>query len=513
VILRVTVAILGILLMCLYLAWTGGGELAGLGGDNAIYLLTAQHFSPWSAPSEVAQYFARHSQYPPLLPLTIGLVSSWDSPQSVLYVAHASIALTLLFSLVALGVWMRSTAAPASVWIGVPVVFALLPGTYHQALVVNSETLYLAMSACALAGVSLAQARGERRWLLAGAVFVALALLTRTAGVALLAAGVIHMLRQRNLPGAVIMACAVLPIAIWSGWVLPSERESYLDDWVNLSSATDFSHVPARLQLVLTELGSSWRTRLFGDLGNVAFVANVLLTLSAVACVLRAKKGHFDGVYGVIYVAMIIAWGYIWPATISRLLFPLIPILVFQLHWLLGLAAQRVTRPQFSRFSHIALLMVLLVGASPYAASTVARFSQTMHSELAQYRRIGVRFSSAEATASHLLNSHVSMVNVLREVTDYVEPGECIFAIKPSLIGWYANRVSVQPPLERLSDEAFESAINDVSCKYVLGLDWRTPTYAAPWYPLNRLDGRVTPVKIWQLPHQAAPMAVLARRK
>ncbi|MFT5392614.1 MAG: hypothetical protein ACI8PT_002812, partial [Gammaproteobacteria bacterium] len=106
VILRVTIAVLGILLTYLYLVWTGGGELAGLGGDNAIYLLTAQHFSPWSAPSEVAQYFARHSQYPPLLPLTLGLVSSWDSPQSVLYAAHASIALTLLFSLVALGVWM-----------------------------------------------------------------------------------------------------------------------------------------------------------------------------------------------------------------------------------------------------------------------------------------------------------------------------------------------------------------------------------------------------------------------
>ena len=57
---------LALLLAAFTLWWAGSGTLlANFGGDNAIYFLTANHYSPYGVAHPAAAEFAANSIYPP----------------------------------------------------------------------------------------------------------------------------------------------------------------------------------------------------------------------------------------------------------------------------------------------------------------------------------------------------------------------------------------------------------------------------------------------------------------
>jgi hypothetical protein len=62
-----------------YLIWGWSSVLGDFGGDNAVYLLTAQYLSPYAPASDLAAQFARGSAFPPLFPLLLALTGGGES--------------------------------------------------------------------------------------------------------------------------------------------------------------------------------------------------------------------------------------------------------------------------------------------------------------------------------------------------------------------------------------------------------------------------------------------------
>ena len=65
-------------LFALLLLRFSASPVAGSGGDVPVYLLTAHWLSPHTEVSEAAEYAARHSLFPPLYPLLLGLLAGAD---------------------------------------------------------------------------------------------------------------------------------------------------------------------------------------------------------------------------------------------------------------------------------------------------------------------------------------------------------------------------------------------------------------------------------------------------
>ncbi len=158
-----------------YLIWGWSSVLGDFGGDGAVYLLTAQYFSPYSSHTDVAAQFARSSQFPPLFPLLLALAGGAES----LLTAHVVTVSCLLVAFLLYYRWVREETSSPWTAFAVTAWFALLPGTYLQALSVLSENLYLGLCMAAFLGASCWEESGHSRWLLLSAFAVGAACLTR----------------------------------------------------------------------------------------------------------------------------------------------------------------------------------------------------------------------------------------------------------------------------------------------------------------------------------------------
>ncbi len=247
------IRVLGFLLLSLaYLAWSYTSELGSFGGDNAIYLRSAEFLSPFSPNSALAASYFANSQYPPLFPLVLGLFGATGN----LLVAHLTVTSFLLAALFALYKWQRSLDIPSWWAFAVAFLFACLPGTYLQTLEILSENLYLLFSLLGLWMYRQAETTRRNDRLLGAALAVAAATLTRTAGVALLAALLSHLLlinrSRRNLAAA---ALAVAPVAAWHLW---RGGGGYVSSLTTTYGANAVAALIDRLHLQATALWYGW---------------------------------------------------------------------------------------------------------------------------------------------------------------------------------------------------------------------------------------------------------------
>jgi hypothetical protein len=176
-----------------YLIWGWSSVLGDFGGDNAVYLLTAQYLSPYAPASDLAAQFARGSAFPPLFPLLLALTGGGES----LLTAHIVTVSCLLVAFLLYFLWVREETSSPWAAFAVTACFALLPGTYLQALSVLSENLYLALCITAFFGACRWEKSGKPDWLILSAFAVSAACLTRGAGIALLAAFVAYLWLKR----------------------------------------------------------------------------------------------------------------------------------------------------------------------------------------------------------------------------------------------------------------------------------------------------------------------------
>jgi len=503
---RISLLIAGFLSLAIaYYIWTWSYELGDFGGDNAFYLLTALHFSPWSPADEVATYFASQSQYPPLYPLVLALFGGGES----LLAAHVVTTTILLLAFVAFYHWIRRAGISPLIGVLAVLLFALLPGTYIQALSVLSENLYLLFVLSSMIAIEAFEKNKRPVYLWLAAIGVACALLTRSVGVALGSAFVLFLLIRRPARYWIPVFIAFVPAALWQ-LVGHQEGQGYVSSFLVKYSNGSLGSVFGRLWEQLIVLWHGWAANFAASFVGIV-IASFLAVIGMAGAARRAYFFKVDGLYIVAYLLLIVIWPY--PAEAQRFMFVAIPILLAQG---LLLVADTLPRLRVDRFA-IDFQLLLLVAVSlvviPGLLLTIGRFVAPIPERIETFRRTQNWYvpnphgALVAGWAGKLLVEH------MKEVRKYVPANDCVYGIKPSILGFYARRISVIPPPVHFTDIEFAQYLDQTRCRFFYAFGYDSPSFPVPFYPLNRLQDSITVISGAQLPGETAPFAVLARRE
>jgi hypothetical protein len=477
--------------------------------DAHAYLLMAEALSPWTAePSPAAHYALETSVFPPLYPLLLGLLGGGDAAWG-----RAVSILCLLASLVALYGWMRARGWEQGGALLAVAAFAVLPVTLLQALEGLSEPTYLLASALCLRWVERAE-RGppglRRRRLAAAAGMAGLALATRYAGFSLVGALGIWLWVRREPRRFGLMALCLAPIGAWwlAGlWIGVSG--SYLGQLRGFNPDL-MTALPAAVRAQLLSFGPTW-SRLFvlshqpGLL--VHLLAATLGLLSLGGLVQRMRRLEPDALYAVAYLGMIALWAF--PAHLSRLLWPLVPVLlVFAAEAAAGLAARAGAR--MAPLGRAVVLLVVLGLALPSVPVFVGRFRASREVDFVAFTHTPRWYLADEPGARMDARGRRQLARAMRAVGQIVPATECVYAVEPVELMWWSGRASRRPPPPSVADPDFAAASAD--CPWFFLSPVSIAPYREPYYPSQRLgDGAQTLVLPRSGREEGLPPAALAR--
>ena len=308
---------------------------AGLFHDDGVYVVTAralaegQGYRIISLPESTPQ-----TKYPILFPWVLSLIwrISPVFPDNLLLLRMVPVVSTVVWLWLSWRLLLRC-GAPRPACAAVVALTAASPWVVFLGTSLLSETLFAALltgsllhltklhedsppvgRVCALAG------------LLAGACF-----LTRTAGIAVVAAGFAWLLMNGRRVGAVIFGVAAASLVIpWALWVL-SNTGADADSYYSASNYRSWNVVAhyawhEKFAVVARNAMYSMSTplALWGIEGTAWLFASVLLA----ACVCRGiwlTRTHPVSWFVMVYAGMIMMW--VWPPT--RFFVPLVPLFLW----------------------------------------------------------------------------------------------------------------------------------------------------------------------------------------
>lgn len=489
-----------------YLVWTSSAELAGFGGDNAMYMLAARHYAWWLPDSPTATFFAEATLYPPIFPWLLAAVGGAENVR----IAHGLVAVTLSSSVALMMLWLHRASQPPCLVMALPVVFALLPSTLLQSIYVHSEFPYLVFSLIAL---GLLTARDRERLALPSLVLLtavlAMALMTRTAGIALFLAVLLHLGRSQRYARSFVVVAAAVPAVAWE---LSVDRAGlgYVADWLLREGPLHSLSWARATGVYMDLLRHVVRDMLFAGSPGLGWLAAVVGVLAVIGAALRAWRGHVDGIYSLVYLAMVLTWGVVWPGELSRNLLPLLPFALFHVHWVLRVGVMTVA-VRAGSWVDSALVVIWCMGAVPGTLSIIERYRVPVPPGLEEYAQAAARYQGDPEYANLLLAQHAALVDVFKGVRDWVPDTECVYSSKPSIVTYYSSRLSQKFP-ERFLDEAeFKRFFEEGGCPYTLSVAFPSPSFPTPFYPLGRLGSRVVEETRWYQPGTEQPLAILAR--
>lgn len=494
-------AALALVLSLLYYTWTWSTELGDFGGDNAVYLLTARHFSLWSSSSPAARYFATHSPYPPLYPLVLAIFGGAEN----LWVAHIITTTTLLLAFYVLYLWVRRLEIAPALAALFTLLFALFPGTYMNALGVLSENLYLLTTLLALLGVARFEYSRDPVWLWVAAASIIGATLTRSAGVSLTAAFVLYLALNRPVQYRYLALSVVSAGLLWQ-WFGPHAGSSYVDFLVAQYGAVPLQALPHLLARQARVLWAGWVGNLTSS--PVGFwVAGAAGILCLTGTVLRILRRRFDGLYAASYLTLLLVWPF--PAEAQRFVMVIVPILLVHGVLLLNLLPRIKVGAADCPPAAVMLLALTLV-CMPTLLLTAQRFMQPLPKELASFRRTAAWYAPDSRTALAEIEDDKAMVDHLRSVAAIVPEQECVYSIKPSILGYYAGRISLIPPRPNFSQAGFDEYLRRTGCRFFYLAGFASPSFHLPYYPIQRLPKSLTMISAAPSRSDTAPVGILA---
>lgn len=503
---RIGLAMGFLLLSIAYLFWGWSRVLGDFGGDNAHYLFMAQAYSPWSTASEVAVFFSAHNLYPPLYPIVLAVFGGGES----LLAAHVITVTLLLLAFVAFYQWLRVLGISRPGAGLMTLLFSLLPGTYIHALSILSESLFLLLTLACLAAVSRFEADRHPVWLWTAAISLAGALLTRSAGIALLGGFILYLVVHRPVRYWFLVGIvSATPMVLWS---LLSRKlgPGYLETLMTQYGPEPFPAFFAQLKASGAMLAQGWVGNFSGSpVGMPVMVFVALLAFAGMIQRLRQRK--LDGYYAAAYLLLIMVWPY--PAESQRFFLVIIPVLLAQA-WLM--VERLPVMKLVGRALKPAYLMLLIVAvvAMPNLLLTMQRFEQALPPALAEFKRTSRWYAINLAEARWNVAYDKQLVEHLVRIRDALPPGECLYGIKPSIIGYYAGRVSIAPPKPEVDDMSFHVMLESRKCRFFYLMNYVSPSYPVAYYPLNRLESSLTIVNAAPSTSPgAAPVALLAEWK
>lgn len=422
-------------------------ELAGFGDDGPIYLIMARVLGGAPQLDPVLRASYDWHTLPPGFPLVLAASAAFE-PRA----AHRLVAVQLGLALILLyWLYLHHAGRPwhALVLLGA---FCALPGVWLEQLKLIAENQYLILS---LGILLLAERRDTDRglWpLLLGLLFAAL-ILTRTIGVALLAAYLAWRLlglRKGRPPisAGLLFGLGLIGLLLARSVIMGPGSTGYLHQLAQVLSSDD----SARQLLTYTAnmligLLNGWGHHVllfWGSHGEpraiLAFAALALALLG-----LARRLTRLDGLYLACYVGVLLIWPYPWNA--DRFLYPLLPLMLLHLYLLLTAIGRRLNRKCLGACALIAFALVI---AAPSTGFVYHRFRQTLTEapELARlsalYQEPGLPDGLEKARSEQ---EQIGLLRTLRLATFC--PGT-VLAVKPQMVtllsGVYAEEVPIVGP-------------------------------------------------------------------
>lgn len=318
--------VLALAVLALGQAFAVTGKLATLGDDSASYLAWAHYFAEGGA--DWRELVIAENRFPPVFPLLLAAAGATAdiARGQWLVVGCLALALPLVYG------WARQAGLARAAALVCVTLLLVLPWTWLRLLGVMSETLFLLLTLAALCWPQRPERRGDA---LAFGVLAALAALTRSIGVLLLAAWAIpHALaawQARDLRRLQPVLWAALPLALalaaWYGLRPGGAVDAHLAIFHTRSLDAD------KLAAAFSGLLRGWQEQ-FVIFRGVSAVNDGVVGLLGIWCLAgtlwRCRQNCVDGWYVLLSLLLIWVWT-AWAAEqTGRLLFPLLPLLLVQ---------------------------------------------------------------------------------------------------------------------------------------------------------------------------------------
>ncbi len=302
------------------------------GGDNAAYVALAESLL------ETGRYVSVYdperpsqTQYPPVFPvlLAVGMflgLQPWVGLKLVVLVC-SGLAVSLSY------LWARRRAPPRMA-LAVGVLVALSPGVLEYGHWILSDVPFWAFTMLALWALEGVRP-GDRVRLAVGAVAIALAYFTRSAGLPLVLAALAWLALRRRWKAMGLVAATVLPLALL--WWLRARGlggVDYMDQFLAVDPYRPEAGGVGMGDLVRRMVMNDGRylTRLLpgvlvGAEGRIpAILASGLVALGVLGWVVRLKRAGVAELFLPIYMGLLFLWPEVWAS--DRFLLPVYPILL-----------------------------------------------------------------------------------------------------------------------------------------------------------------------------------------
>jgi hypothetical protein len=438
--------------LTLHFVWHPG--LASIGDDSAAYLILAQHLAGTASPF-VREWVGYHSNFPPLFPLALAA----SGASTDLLAAHLVVGACALLALVMLYLYAAFQLASERAGLLVVALFLLTPTAWTSITGILSEPLYLFVSLAVLhfhaTRIAGDPAGGSARDALLFGVLLALAFLTRTAALALVAAYALHAL-LRSLAGPParrgILALPLLPLAAMAAlWI--ALRPAFQGENYGMVLATIVGTLrdePQRLAVLGARgLAGGWIASFASESAVHTVTRGVFLALGAFGicgAVMRARRNALDGWYSLATLAMLFVW-FLGEETIRRLLYPLVPLLLVQTVGLARELSARLRTGSVRRLLPFALALppvllclpaVVLVHAKSLERSpAIAGFPYSFAGITDFYTTIALQRARAEAARN------IAVLAGLQSLRTDTPPGAKVMWVRPDYVALLGDRQGV----------------------------------------------------------------------
>lgn len=418
--------------------------LATFADDSVSYLVMAQVLSPWQDASlPVREAFAREAFYPPLFPLLLALAGAAHD------IARAHVATALLLAACLPMLYLFSKSCLASRWAAflAVAVTAILPACWINAKGILSEPLYCLV----LLGLLWA---AERRHLAILVLCMTALVLTRTAGVVLVAAYAAWALTQRDRWK--LMVPVVAAAVAYGAWMALRPAATVDINVAFLSEAAWRFDVVRQAQSIAEAWIGSLMIYWVEDRPLRTALAGVAGVLSLTGLALRMSANKADGWIMAAYVVTFLLWPFY--DQMSRFIFPALPVLVAYALYALGSLGRR---PLVGHA--VAALLVASLAAPALAFLHQRSTAPAPYPDMVDWYRYP-DWREAQRRA----DIHLGLLEDMRSIARSTPEGAPVMWVAPGYIALLAGRSGVPAPHARLAAEEYRATVVASRANYVL---------------------------------------------
>lgn len=421
----------------------------GFSWDDAWYLLMAEWLTPGSNYRVIAWTMLWVTSYPPLFPMFIALSGSGLADQQNAFIMNA------LFLSLGAGVamiWFAREGFSAIAMALAAILVMFNPVTLGYLPILFSEFLFTFLATSALVLVFFGKKwKWNANWVLIG-LLVGLSVATRSAGWALVAGFLLHLVFNRKLHPAVAffigMSAGILFIPFLKAG-LPPPAVNYMDQLNQGIDNLDLGFLVQQAKGLTLGWSMVWGWGI-----GAWLIALVVLP----GLIIRLKANRADAWYVMAYLGMLLLWP--WPGHMGRFLWPLLPCLLVAMHSSFGL----VDNLRYRTVLISSLLGFIVITSVPDGIGrSIERLLNPPQGELSKLSRMHewTRSSTPEEGTTKLQERY-QMLQDTKRIGEMVAPGSCIYSEMSALVATQARRVSYPSLWNSLKDVGQKT----IRCEY-----------------------------------------------